>query len=188
MVKDLKNIIKKYFISLCDYHANEIFDEFKKIEDSVNYYCVDAPILFISYFISTNMPEFIDWNYEATKYIIFDRYELSNVSYKMEFTFDTDTILKELSEVIKKKIETVICSVRDGKLEVLFETILEERKFEKNIKDIVDLFIESDVRKEDILDIIRTRNFIGFKKIYLIDKVDAKLIIEGFKQLDNCLY
>ena len=188
MVEDLKNIIKKYFISLCDYHAEEIFQEFKEIENSVNHYCIDAPILCISYFISTNIPEFVNWGYEATKYINFDKYELSNVNDKMEFTIDADITLKELDEMIKKKIEKSICTIRNGKLEVLFETILEEQKFEKNIKDIVDLFIESDVRKEDILDIIRTRNFIGLKKIYLIDKVDAKLIIEGFKQLDNCLY
>ena len=56
----VKNIIKKYFLSLCEYHVKEIVNEIKRIDKDVDYYCLDAPILCIAYCLSKNLYDFLD--------------------------------------------------------------------------------------------------------------------------------
>ena len=46
----LKNVLKKYFISLCDYHVDEVVESLKRIEKEVDYYSLDAPIMCIAYY------------------------------------------------------------------------------------------------------------------------------------------
>ena len=176
-MENVRNRIKKYFISICDYHAKEIFDNFKEIEDEVNYYCIDAPILYISYFICENMPEFKDWNYEVNSLIIFDKYEASDISNKRVFTHDISKNLKELSNIIKMLISEATCSIKNDKLEISFENLFEEERFEMIINEIANKYCESDVRKEDLLDIVRNNISVGLKKIYIIDSFNAGYIV-----------
>ena len=45
--------------------------------------------------------------------------------------------------------------------------------------EIADTFVDRDVRRYDILDIIEQDNYIGLKKIYTIDAADANTIINN---------
>lgn len=180
-MKCVRNIIKKYFVSLCDYHAKEIFEDFKSIEEKVDYYCLDAPILSISYFLSKNLPEFVKWSYEATKFIVFDKYDVSNVIDKYEFTKEINKVLKELGEIIKTKFITATCSIKNDKLEVFFDDLYSSEKFEKMIIEIASLST-SDILKADLLDIIEISESVGLNKLYLIDKSDAATLIDGIKK------
>ena len=55
--------------------------------------------------------------------------------------------------------------------------VFEEERFEKIINEIAKTYCESDVRKEDLLDIVRNNISVGLKKIYIIDNFNAGYIV-----------
>ena len=175
----LKNVLKKYFISLCDYHVDEVVESLKRIEKEVDYYCLDAPIMCIAYYLSKELPDFCRWDYKLTDYIIFDKFELSNVNDKTKFSREANEELKELAIKFKTIINYMTYSIRNEKIEICFDNQKSEEKFEEMLIEIADTFVDRDVRRYDILDIIEQDNYIGLKKIYTIDAADANTIINN---------
>ena len=70
-------------------------------------------------------------------------------------------------------------SIRNEKFEICFDNQKSEEKFEEMLIEIADTFVDIDVRRYDILDIIEQDNYIGLKKIYTIDAADANTIINN---------
>ena len=149
----------------------------KRIEKEVDYYCLDAPIMSIAYYLSKELPDFCRWDYKLTDYIIFDKFELSNVNDKTKFLREANEELKELAIKFKTIINYMTYSIRNEKIEICFDNQKSEEKFEEMLIEIADTFVDRDVRRYDILDIIEQDNYIGLKKIYTIDAADANTII-----------
>ena len=177
----IKNIIKKYFISLCDYHVKEIFSELNRKEKEVNEYCVDAPILCISFFLSNNLKDYYHWDYEITNHIIFDKYEYSNVKNKRKFSLDINYKLKKIILLIKEKIEGTICTIKEKRIQICFENFEDEEEFENLVIEIAKRYQEYDPIHHELLDIINQDNYIGFKKLYILDEYDAEVIFNNLK-------
>ena len=180
-VKHIKNIIKKYFLSLSSKHAREILEtDFKEIERRVNYYCVDAPILCISQYVNKYLPEFHDWMYQITNYVVFDRFEESDVDNIRSFTIEKNKPLKELEHGIKRIISGAICSIKNDILEISFDNIFRDKDFNELLKRIAELYDQTDVKRDDILDILSKFEFVGagLTKIYFIDEADANTILD----------
>ena len=87
-LKNTKNRIKKYYLSISDYHAKEIIDNFKEINEEVVYRCIDAPILCIAQYISQYFSIFNKMNYEITNYVRFDKYEKTDIIDKRQFYYE----------------------------------------------------------------------------------------------------
>lgn len=180
-LNNTKNRIKKYYLSLCDYHAKEINSDFSHIEKEVNNYCIDAPILSIAYQINKYFSDFINWNYEVISFIRFDKYEESDVIDKRQFYFDKNKDLKDFASLIESKITGMTYSIINDKIEISFENMNQEDEFERFIKDLANSLADGDVRKEDLLDIIQDDNFIGLKKLYLFDNSDVSSVLALLK-------
>lgn len=177
-LKNTKNRIKKYYLSLSDYHAKEIIDNFKEIDEEVVYRCIDAPILCVAQYISQYFSFFNKMNYEITSFVRFDKYEKTDVIDKRQFYYDKNKQLKDLAAFIKSKITGMTYSIKDDKIEVSFENINQEEEFEHFITDLANSFNDGDVRKDDLLDIIQEDVFIGLKKLYTFDKADASSVLD----------
>lgn len=176
-LKNTKNRIKKYYLSLSDYHAKEIIENFKKIDEEVVYHCIDAPILCIAQYISQCFSIFNKMNYEITSSVRFDKYEKTDVIDKRQFYYDKNKKLKDLAAYITSKIAGMTYSIRDGKIEISFENMNQEEEFEQFITNLADSVNDGDVRKDDLFDIIQEDNSVGFKKLYTLDKADASSVL-----------
>lgn len=53
----LKANIQKYFQCIYEYHAKEFLDSICKVKNEINYYCLDAPILAITFYVKENAYE-----------------------------------------------------------------------------------------------------------------------------------
>ena len=56
-----------------------------EIEKDVKYYCLDAPILYISFYLKKHLTDLSDLDYDMSSCVILDKFEESTVSNKMEF-------------------------------------------------------------------------------------------------------
>lgn len=177
-LKNTKNSIKKYYLSLSDYHVKEIIDNFKEIDEEVVYHCIDAPILSVAQYISQYFSIFNKMNYEITSFVRFDKYEKTVVIDKRQFYYDKNKKLKDLAAFIKSKIIGMTYSIKDDKIEISFENMNQEEEFEHFITDLANSFNVGDVRKDDLLDIIQEDNFVGLKKLYTFDKADASSVLD----------
>ena len=175
-IKNQKNLVRKYLSSICDYHVREFISSVEDIKKKVNYYCDDAPILYISYFINKNLSKFKEWNYWIPTYILFDKYEESDVSNKMSFYYDPDNEINNFCQRLKVIFPGLTYMIKNHKVEVSFDTLEEQEKFKSFLNEIANKCEKDDVRKMDILDIITDSEDLGVYSIYKIDVADCSFI------------
>ena len=173
-----KNIIKKYFVSLSDYHCDEIMRDIKNVELDVNEHCLDAPALYIVEYIIRKMPHFVEWEYSITNYVSLIKYELSDVSDKNEFNYDPNKKIRILISIIKDKFPSESHLLSGDNAKIWFEIVKEEIEFENLLKEIANIYGENDVRGQDVLDIIDGENYMTLKKVYKIDRYISQLILD----------
>ena len=174
----LKNIIKRYFLSIYDYRAREMNDTINKIRADIEYYCSDAPILLLTYFVKKN---FINsMSIRSSNFVELIKYENSNVYDKNILFIDVEKPFRDFVTKVKKMIPSISYLIRDNKIRVFFESLNDEDKFEKIIQKVIENLQENDVRRKDLKDIIENSESNLLMKIYLFDSADIDVINSYF--------
>lgn len=176
-MKKYKNIIKKYLISLSDYHVLEIIKEIVKIEKDVSYNCTDVPILWLASYLNEKLPNLCDWEYVPYDYIVFDEYVPTNLENVRKFTREIDLDLKMLIAKMKLKFNDITYVIKKNNVEICFELFKSEDKFIKIINKIIKSFDDNNPKRADLINIINQEDYVGNKKLYIIDQVDLNTII-----------
>ncbi len=171
----LKNIIKKYFLCIYNYHAKEFINLIYRVKEEINYYCSDAPILFVTFFVKQNIykPE----NLLSNNFIKLIKYEESGVKNKCTLFIDTEKIFKNFVEEIKKEINDLSYEIDNGKIKIFFDNFEGEETFEKMLKDAIN---EENPKYKDINDIIKAKND-SPNKIFVFDFSDVKNVLDNLK-------
>ena len=177
-----KNIIKKYFISLSDYHCNEILRDINNIELEVNEHCCDAPALYIVEYIKRKLPCFVDFGYPITNFVSLIKYELSNVSNKNEFNYDLNKKIRILIDIIKDRFPSESHLFESDYAKIWFGLVKEEIEFENLLKEIASIYGTNDVRGQDVLDIMNGEDYTTLKKVYRLDRYTSQLILNNIDQ------
>ena len=177
-VEHKKNIIKKYFLSLCDYHAREILKEIERLQSEINYYCCDAPAMYISYYVSTKLPVFRNSNNRITKYVSLLKYEESNVTDKNVFYKDPNEEIKEAVKKIKELIPNASSLIGNVDVKIWFDSLKDERCFESIVQKAANSYDEKDVRRQDLLDILIGIDSSTLKMVYKLDSYTVPLLLK----------
>lgn len=177
-VEHKKNIIKKYFLSLCDYHAREILKEIERLKSEINYYCCDAPAMCISYYASTKLPVFRNSNNRITKYVSLLKYEESNVTDKNVFYKDPNEEIKEAVKKIKELIPNASSLIGNVDVKIWFDSLKDERCFESIVQKAANSYDEKDVRRQDLLDILIGIDSSTLKMVYKLDSYTVPLLLK----------
>lgn len=175
-LQNKKNIAKKYFLSLCDYHALEVISSIPKLVGHINDYYKDAPILLISYFVNNDFPEIKESSLKTSDFVTLVKYEESDVIDKKVLRIDKFKNYKKLIKKIKKQIPDASYRIENSKLKIFFNSINGEREFEKLMNYAINILPKFDVRRGDLFDILNRFGICTFKKIYTLDSADADTI------------
>lgn len=176
-----RNLIKKYFLSISDRHAEEVLESIPQIMNDVDDHCIDSPILYITHFVKDNLTELKKGNIKVTNFVELIKYQESDVIGKNELIIDRFALHKTFFNLIKGKIHSASHVIKDNKLKVFFENMDDELLFENLIKTLTECFPEEDVRIQDFLDIIDFAEVNGFQKIYTFDSADINAAIRCWK-------
>lgn len=170
----LKANIKKYFQCIYEYHAKEFLDSICKVKNKINYYCLDAPILAITFFVKENAYELE--NLQSSNFIEIVDYNDSDVIDKNILFFNKDMSLKNFGMKIKSLIKDSSFIIKDNKIKVFFDDFSSEEKFEEILKIAIEHLPTNDVRRYDIIDIIDKAEMELLRKIYVFDEADIQVV------------
>ena len=184
-INNRRNIIKKYASSINYEHLVEVIEDMDRVEKNVDEYCLDAPILMIANYVCTELPHFKNWGLEITRFVTFDKYETSNIEDKCVFSYNPDEALIQFGNIIRQKISGATYYIEGGNIELTFETITLEDEFEKILKKVANVLNKERKKQRglDILDLIDSCDYVGLKRIYKIDRIDSKTILETMAKI-----
>lgn len=171
----LKANIKKYFQCIYDYHAKEFLDSICRIQEDINYHCIDAPILAITFFVKENIYE--RGTLQSSNFIEIKEYKNSEVNDKHKLFLDKDVKLKDFGIRIKSLIKDSSYIIANDRVKVFFDSVQNEERFEKILKTVIDKLPENDVRRYDINGIIEKAETERLKKVYVFDSSDVQVVL-----------
>lgn len=144
------------------------------IDCEINYYCLDAPILAITFFVKENAYEL--GNLQSSNFIEIIDYDDSDVIDKNILFFNKDKSLKDFGMKIKSLIKDSSFIIKDNKIKVFFDDFSSVEKFEEILKNAIEHLPTNDVRRYDIIDIIDKAEMELLRKIYVFDEADIQVV------------
>ena len=178
-VSRLPNIIKKYFLSIYDYHAREINSSISRIKDEIDYNCSDASILELIYFVKKNFNHTM--HLHSNDFVEFIEYKWNDISSKDILFVDVEKPFEDFVKKIKSVIPSVSYFIRDDKIKIFFEKKEEELQFINIVQRVINNLQNDDVRRKDLNDIIAKPATYSSIKIYIFDFADTKVMNNYFK-------
>lgn len=178
-INPLKLIIKRYFMSISNYHAREFINSIPDIKEKIYYNCVDAPILSITNFVKNNIQGYE--NLLSSNFIELIKYEESDVMNKNVLFFDRNENYIKFANIIKSKISDLSFIIKDDKIKIFFDSYESERQFEFFLNALMENVSSTDVRRKDIDDIISKSEFYNLNNIYDFDMADVTFMLEMLK-------
>lgn len=179
-IEGVKKIMKKKFLSLCDYHARELLEIIDSVKKEVVYNTIDAPAMRICYCINTYFSDFKIFNYNIERTIKFINYTEKDIDEKSILFKDEYENYKKLIKCLKVKIPKLACTYSANELQLFFDSFRDENIFISYIKEIAALYEDNDPNKDDLMDIIDYCDEIGTKRIYCLDDYTISLILGNF--------
>lgn len=173
----LKSNIKKYFQCIYDYHAKEFIDLIRRVKDDINYYCIDAPIMAITFFVKENIYDL--GILQSGNFIEMIEYKNSEVEDKQILFLDKNVKLKDFGRKIKTLIKDASYIIDNDRVKVFFDNFHSEDRFEELLKTVIDKLPENDVRRYDLNDIIDKAEMQLLKKIYVLDSSDVQVVLDN---------
>ncbi len=178
-----RNVAKKYFLSLCDYHAKEVLFDLEETRARIEELCIDAPALCIAKCIFDRLPSSFFEEKAITNCVSLLKYEESNVENKNVFKTDINKELKDVGRKLEQTIPGAHFLVKNRKAKVWFDSFHEEELFEKHVKECAESYGPHDVRRQDVLDVISNIEQFSLKKVYVLDNYFARLFSEHLRGL-----
>ena len=173
----VKRRLKKYFLSITNYHAREVLEAIDRYKEEINSYCINSPILYCVLYVKEKLSIVEKRNIHPSNFMKLVKYEESDNTDKDKLFFNEYDDYDKLVNMIREKIDGLSYMIKDKKLKLFFDSIQQEQEFENLLEDIMGRLPENDVRIYDIQDIIENEEGFSIQKIYSLDLADAKTLI-----------